>query len=172
MRLGFPCLPIWSLSMQRLKWNHNTTCSSVWVSYIKGRLQIKDFRNRALRRIFGPKEDEEAGGLRILLYKDTIKYCWNGQIKGDEINGTRVGCYCCSCRYGHIVPPPPQLIHDCGAPTEWYWRRKTEELGEKLVPVPLFPPQISHGVTCVCTVFWSGNVKWKDHLEDLGQIVI
>jgi hypothetical protein len=28
---------------------------------------------------------------------------------------------------------------------------KTEELGEKPVPVPLFPPQISHGLTQVRT---------------------
>jgi hypothetical protein len=28
-----------------------------------------------------------------------------------------------------------------------YWQSKTEELGEKPVPVPLFPPQIPHGLT-------------------------
>jgi hypothetical protein len=28
-----------------------------------------------------------------------------------------------------------------------YWRGKTEELGEKPVPVPLCPPQIPHGLT-------------------------
>jgi hypothetical protein len=34
-----------------------------------------------------------------------------------------------------------------GAPVEWNLQRKTEELGEKPVPVPLCPPQISHGLT-------------------------
>jgi hypothetical protein len=32
------------------------------------------------------------------------------------------------------------------APVEWYWQGKTEELGEKPVPVPLCPPQIPHGL--------------------------
>jgi hypothetical protein len=31
-----------------------------------------------------------------------------------------------------------------GAPVEWNWQGKTEELGEKPVPVPLCPPQIPH----------------------------
>jgi hypothetical protein len=34
-----------------------------------------------------------------------------------------------------------------GAPVEWNWQRKTEALGEKPVPVPIFPPQIPHGLT-------------------------
>jgi hypothetical protein len=34
-----------------------------------------------------------------------------------------------------------------GAPVEWNWQGKTEELGEKPVPVPLRPPQIPHGLT-------------------------
>jgi hypothetical protein len=33
-----------------------------------------------------------------------------------------------------------------GAPMEWNWQGKTEELGEKPVPVPLCPPQIPHGL--------------------------
>jgi hypothetical protein len=33
------------------------------------------------------------------------------------------------------------------APVEWNWQGKTEVLGEKLVPVPLCPPQIPHGLT-------------------------
>jgi hypothetical protein len=32
------------------------------------------------------------------------------------------------------------------ATMEWYWQGKTEELGEKPVPVPLCPPQIPHGL--------------------------
>jgi hypothetical protein len=31
-----------------------------------------------------------------------------------------------------------------GAPVEWYWQGKTEVLGEKPVPVPLYTPQIPH----------------------------
>jgi hypothetical protein len=34
-----------------------------------------------------------------------------------------------------------------GEPVEWNWQGKTEELGEKPVPVPLCPPQIPHGLT-------------------------
>jgi hypothetical protein len=34
-----------------------------------------------------------------------------------------------------------------GAPVEWNWQGKTEVLWEKPVPVPLYPPQISHGLT-------------------------
>jgi hypothetical protein len=39
------------------------------------------------------------------------------------------------------------LFHFYGAPVEWKWQGKTEALGEKPVPVPLCPPQISHGPT-------------------------
>jgi hypothetical protein len=34
-----------------------------------------------------------------------------------------------------------------GAPVEWNWQGKTEVLGEKPVPAPLYPPQIPHGLT-------------------------
>jgi hypothetical protein len=37
--------------------------------------------------------------------------------------------------------------YECRATMEWYWQGKTEELGEKPVPVPLCPPQIPHGLT-------------------------
>jgi hypothetical protein len=38
------------------------------------------------------------------------------------------------------------FVYPCnGAPMEWNWQGKTEVLGEKLVPVPLCPPQIPHG---------------------------
>jgi hypothetical protein len=45
----------------------------------------------------------------------------------------------------------PQMIWVWTAMVEWYWQRKTEELGEKPVPVPLCPPQIPHGLTQVRT---------------------
>jgi hypothetical protein len=41
----------------------------------------------------------------------------------------------------------PQMIWVWRAMVGWYWQGKTEELGEKPVPVPLCPPQISHGLT-------------------------
>jgi len=41
----------------------------------------------------------------------------------------------------------PQMIWAWRATVEWYWQGKTEELGEKPVPVPLCPPQIPHGLT-------------------------
>jgi hypothetical protein len=34
-----------------------------------------------------------------------------------------------------------------GAPMEWNWQGKTEELGGKPILVPLCPPQIPHGLT-------------------------
>jgi hypothetical protein len=34
-----------------------------------------------------------------------------------------------------------------GAPVEWNWQGKAEELGEKPVPVPLCPPQIPRRLT-------------------------
>jgi hypothetical protein len=34
-----------------------------------------------------------------------------------------------------------------GSQVEWNWQGKTEVLEEKLVPVPLCPPQIPHGLT-------------------------
>jgi hypothetical protein len=41
----------------------------------------------------------------------------------------------------------PQIIRVWRATVEWYWQEKTEELGEKPVPVPLCPPQTPHGLT-------------------------
>jgi hypothetical protein len=41
----------------------------------------------------------------------------------------------------------PQMIWLWRATVEWYWQGKTEELVEKPVPVPLFPPQIPYGLT-------------------------
>jgi hypothetical protein len=38
-------------------------------------------------------------------------------------------------------------MNEYGALVEWYWQGKTEVLGEKTVPVPLCPPQISHRLT-------------------------
>jgi hypothetical protein len=38
----------------------------------------------------------------------------------------------------------PQMIWVWRATVEWYWQGKTEELGDKPVPVPLCPPQIPH----------------------------
>ena len=40
-----------------------------------------------------------------------------------------------------------QLEDECGTLVEWYWRDKTEVLGEKPAPIPLCPPQILHGLT-------------------------
>jgi hypothetical protein len=39
-------------------------------------------------------------------------------------------------------------MSECGSGVEWYWQEETEELGEKHGPMPLRPPQISHGLTC------------------------
>jgi hypothetical protein len=39
----------------------------------------------------------------------------------------------------------PQVIWVWRATMEWYWQGETEELREKPVPVPLYPPQIPNG---------------------------
>jgi hypothetical protein len=41
----------------------------------------------------------------------------------------------------------PQMIWVWRATVKWYWQGKTEELGDKPVPVPPCPPQIPHGLT-------------------------
>jgi hypothetical protein len=41
----------------------------------------------------------------------------------------------------------PQMIYEYGALVEWYWQGKPEKRGEKPVPVPLCPPQISRGLS-------------------------
>jgi hypothetical protein len=45
----------------------------------------------------------------------------------------------------------PQMIWVWRAMVEWYIDGKTEELGEKPVPMPLCSPQIPHGLTRVRT---------------------
>jgi hypothetical protein len=45
----------------------------------------------------------------------------------------------------------PQMIWVWRATVEWYWQGKTEELGEKPVPVPFCPQHIPHGLTRVRT---------------------
>jgi hypothetical protein len=52
----------------------------------------------------------------------------------------------------------PQIIYESGQP--WWNQRNTEELGENLVPVSLFPPQIPHGLTQART--WASMVKAGD----------
>jgi hypothetical protein len=52
----------------------------------------------------------------------------------------------------------PQMIRVWRATVEWYWQGKTEELGEKPVPVPLCPPQIPHGLTRARTL--ASAVPW------------
>jgi hypothetical protein len=47
---------------------------------------------------------------------------------------------------GHIVHPADDT-RVSRATVELYWQGKTEEIGEKPVPVPLHPPQITHGLT-------------------------
>jgi hypothetical protein len=41
----------------------------------------------------------------------------------------------------------PQTIYEYGAMAEWYWQRKTKQLKEKPIPVPLYPWQNPHGLT-------------------------
>jgi hypothetical protein len=43
--------------------------------------------------------------------------------------------------------PIPQMIMSVWRATvEWYWQEKPKKLVENPVPIPLFPPQISHGL--------------------------
>jgi hypothetical protein len=46
------------------------------------------------------------------------------------------------------------------ATVEWYWQGKTEELGEKPVPVPLCPPQVPHGLTRASTARGQQLTNW------------
>jgi hypothetical protein len=46
-----------------------------------------------------------------------------------------------------IILRIPQMIWVWRATVEWYWQGKTEELGERPVPLPLCPPQIPHRLT-------------------------
>jgi hypothetical protein len=52
----------------------------------------------------------------------------------------------CGCLLNVSILRIPQMIRVWRAMVEWYWQGKTE-LGEKPVPVPLYPPQIPHGLT-------------------------
>jgi hypothetical protein len=40
-----------------------------------------------------------------------------------------------------------RCVNEYGALVEWYWQGKTEFLGEKSVPVPLYSAQIPHLVS-------------------------
>jgi hypothetical protein len=46
---------------------------------------------------------------------------------------------------------------------EWYWQGEIEDLGEKPVPVPLYPPQIARGMDRVST-----NRAYMDSAADTG----
>jgi hypothetical protein len=54
----------------------------------------------------------------------------------------------------------PQMIWVWRATVEWYWQGKTEELGEKSVPVPLCPPQIPHVLTRAQTRASAVTGRW------------
>jgi hypothetical protein len=54
---------------------------------------------------------------------------------------------------GPIVHPQMIGLYEYGATVELYWQGKTEELGEKLAPVPLCRTQIPHGLTWVSVLF-------------------
>jgi hypothetical protein len=53
-----------------------------------------------------------------------------------------------------------QMIYEHGAIVEWYWQGKTKKLGEKLVPVQLFPPQIPLWLTWVYTQASTVKGQW------------
>jgi hypothetical protein len=56
----------------------------------------------------------------------------------------------CICGTGPLTGPvsiPRWHMSEYGAALGWYWPGKTGRIGEKLVPVPLCPAQIPHGLT-------------------------
>jgi hypothetical protein len=64
-----------------------------------------------------------------------------------------------TCLYASILRIP-QMIWVWRATVEWYWQGKTEELGEKPVPVPLCPPQIPHGLNRASAVRGRRLTTW------------
>jgi hypothetical protein len=54
---------------------------------------------------------------------------------------------------------------ECGAWVEWYWQGRTEILGEKPVPVPLCPLQMSCGQGLGSNQGRSGEWPVTDHLS-------
>jgi hypothetical protein len=52
--------------------------------------------------------------------------------------------YCATLWWRWLVFP---VLSCKGTSVEWNWQGKTAVLGEKRVPVPLYPPQIPHGLT-------------------------
>jgi hypothetical protein len=59
-------------------------------------------------------------------------------------------CLWTAATIGSIVYPPVDIWVP-KATVEWYWQGNNEELGGKPVPVPLYPPQIPHGLTRALT---------------------
>jgi hypothetical protein len=66
--------------------------------------------------------------------------------------------FCCLCQWGGTMRlnfsasngptvHPPYDIWKWRSTADWYWQGKTEELGERSVPLPLCLPRISHGLT-------------------------
>jgi hypothetical protein len=58
-----------------------------------------------------------------------------------HVDGVRLRLWTAATSRPVVYPP---LIWVWRATVEWYWQGRTEKVGVKSVPVPLFPLQISH----------------------------
>jgi hypothetical protein len=72
--------------------------------------------------------------------------------------GETMSLWNCSCYWAHC-PAARWYINGHGAAVESHWWGKTKELREKLVPVPLCPPQIPHKLPLERT--WTSAVRIK-----------
>jgi hypothetical protein len=124
-------------------------CNRLW-SIRGGSVDDGDFEPRALHHT-SEVLSSLTSDLTVTKFQTAVN-CYVARLLGFIV------CSCRSCRLGwdyvsELRPPTgllfiPQIIYEYGEP---WWNdidsEKPNKFGEKPVPVPLCPPQISHGLT-------------------------